>query len=129
MEHVKKGLEKTIEKYQEGIKATYTTIIHQAREELGLSLTEYCVADIIHHLSSAPKSRTLGGWCYASKKTLGDYLGLHKRTIERAINKLISLKLLEKDPERKFLTTTELWWEKIEVYRTKILKRDHKNPI
>ncbi len=123
MEHIKPVLKKQIEKYQEGLRATYTTIIHQAREELGLSLIEYSVADIIHHLSGAPKSRALGGWCYASKKTLGDDLGLSKRTIERAINKLIDLGLLKKDPDTKYLTTTELWYEKIEIYKARILKR------
>ena len=82
-------IDKRVEKYQENLRTTYSTIIHQVRERLGVSLTEYCVADIIHHLSSGLKSRQLGGWCYASKKTLGDCLGVDKRTVERAINKLI----------------------------------------
>ena len=37
-------------------KITYTTILHSARENLGITTNEYCVADIIYHLSNNPKS-------------------------------------------------------------------------
>ena len=38
---------------------TYTTILHQAREELGLSLNEYALADIIYHLqNNLPSNET-----------------------------------------------------------------------
>lgn len=113
-------LDKRMEKYQEKIRTTYTTVIHQAREKLGISLAEYCVADIIYHLSGAPKSRELGGWCYASKETIGKNLGISRMTVHTIINKLIKLGLLEKDSDTKHLRTTGLWYSKVVVYKERI---------
>ncbi len=78
---------------------TYTTILHQRRKLLDLSLTEYCVADIIYTLSNAPKSKQIGGWCFASKQHIADCLSLGKKTVDRALNKLIESDLVEKDSE------------------------------
>jgi len=119
MEHIGPQLTKKEFDLVENIKSTYTTILHQVREDLKISITEYCVADTIHHLSGGEKSRQLGGWCYASKQTLANNLGVDKRTIERAINKLLSLNLLEKDPETKYLRTTGIWFRKVETYKVK----------
>ncbi|HEA28447.1 MAG TPA: hypothetical protein ENH91_00375 [Leeuwenhoekiella sp.] len=86
------------EKHKKGInKKVYTTIIHVRREVLGISIIEYCVAEMIYHFSNAPDSKKIGGWCFASKQHIADCLSVNKRTIERAINKLLDLKLIEKD--------------------------------
>ena len=122
MQHIGGELTKNEEKYIKDVSATYTTIIHQVRNRFGLSITEYCVADTIHKLSSGEKSRKLGGWVYASKQTLADGLGVSRITVIRAINKLIELKLLERDPDTNYLTTTGLWWKMVETYKRKIIK-------
>ena len=120
MEHIGGQILKKEIDLLENIKTTYTTILHQVREDLKISITEYCVADIIHCLSGGVKSRQLGGWCYASKQTLGNSLGVDKKTVQRAINKLIELNLLEKDSETKYLRTTEKWFKAVEIRRAKI---------
>ncbi len=90
----------------------YSIINHNARIELNLTANEYLVADLIFNLSNNPKSPK-NGWCYASKETLGTYLGLSKQSVHTIINKLIELSLVEKDPETKFLCTTSKWFEAV----------------
>jgi DNA-binding MarR family transcriptional regulator len=95
----------------------YTTILHQRREALGLSLAEYCVADYIYHLSNAPRSRELGGWCFASKQHIGDCLSIGKKTVDRAVSRLVDIGLLEKDENTKFLRTGEKWYSQVVTYK------------
>lgn len=90
----------------------YTMILHSVRKELGLSLNEYCIADSIYHLSNNPSSETKG-WCYASKATLGENIGISEQAVYPIIKKLISLGLVEKNPETKYLRTTEKWYNMV----------------
>lgn len=90
----------------------YTIILHSVRKELGLSLNEYCIADSIYHLSNNPSS-TVQGWCYASRKHLGEVIGISEQAVYPIIEKLISLGLVEKNPETKYLRTTEKWYDMV----------------
>jgi len=101
-------------------KISYTTLIHQAREVLGVSVIEYCVADSVHKFGGSPKNRELGGWCSYSKQHIATCLGVNKRTIERALNNLIKKELIEKDPETKHLRTTEHWYITVESYKERL---------
>ncbi|MCK5027702.1 MAG: MarR family transcriptional regulator [Candidatus Pacebacteria bacterium] len=91
-------------------KVTYTTILHQAREELGITTNEYCIADIIYHLSNNPKSK-VQGWCFASKKMIGSFIGISKPSAFTIIEKLIVKGIIEKDDETKYLRTTRKWYD------------------
>ena len=88
---------------------TYTTIIHQAREELGLSLNEYAVADIIYQLQNNPDSLH-PGWCYASKETLGKCVGISKQAIHSILKKLYDKGYLEKQEETKHIRANSCWY-------------------
>ena len=90
----------------------YTTIIHKVRIDLNLSCNEYCVADIIFSLSNNPKN-IAKGWCYASKKTIGDCLGLSQPPVFEIIKRLIELDLVEKDENTKCLRTTSKWYDSV----------------
>ena len=98
-------------------KVFYTTILHKRREVLGLSIIEYCVADIIYSFSNAPKSKEIGGWCYASKQHIADCLGIGKKTVDRAISKLVKSGLVEKDLDTKFLRTGQRWFSEVMTYK------------
>lgn len=91
---------------------SFTTILHNKRKELGLSLIEYCIADTIFNLSNNPKS-PVQGWCYASKETLSEILDTTRQTIFTNINKLIEKGLVEKHTETKYLRTTEKWFNSV----------------
>jgi len=93
---------------------TYTLVLHQARNKLGLALMEYCVADCIYHLSNNPQSK-IQGWCYSSKENMAKFLGTSSATIFNNINKLIEKGLVEKDEETKYLRTTKKWYENVIV--------------
>jgi len=93
-------------------KLNYTTILHSVRKELGLSLNEYCIADSIYHLSNNP-SGTIVGWCYASKAQLGDNIGITEQAVYPILKKLISLGLVEKNPQTKYLRTTSKWYNMV----------------
>lgn len=92
---------------------SFTIINHIVRIELGLSVTEYMVADLIHNLSTNPDKSGYPGWCYASKDTLGKMIDVSKKSVDRAINTLIDKDLIEKHPETKFLKSTVKWYENI----------------
>jgi len=86
--------------------------MHQAREKLGLSLNEYALADIIYQLQNNPTSDHMG-WCYASKKTLGNCVGLSERAVYKTLNRLEKEGLIEKQEKTKHLRATSRWYEYI----------------
>lgn len=93
----------------------YTTINHDARVRLGLTINEYCVMDLIHNLATNPKNAHMG-WCYAKKETLAEYLDLGRATVFRAINKGLSFQLLEKHPEQPaLLKATSSWFDEVMI--------------
>jgi hypothetical protein len=92
-------------------KLNFTTILHSPRSQLGITINEYCVADLIYNLSK-------NGWCYATREYIADCLSLDRRSVTNLTQKLIDKGLMEKDPETKYLRTTDLW------YNTIILESD-----
>lgn len=104
-------------------KITYTTILHQAREELKLTTNEYCIADIIYHLSNNPKNK-VQGWCYASKQTIGKFIGVTKSSVLSIIERLEKKGIVEKDEETKYLKTTEKWFNTVVITRMKCLGKE-----
>jgi hypothetical protein len=93
---------------------TYTTIVHQAREDLGISLNEYALADIIYHIQNNPNSSHYG-WCYASKEYLGRCIGVSKQAIHSILKRLYKLEILEQQPDTKHLRTTNKWYEAVVI--------------
>ena len=91
---------------------SFTTILHDKRKRLGLSLMEYCIADTVYNLSNNPKS-PVHGWCYASKEALADILGTTRQTIFTCVNNLIEKGLVEKHEETRYLRTSESWYNNI----------------
>lgn len=92
---------------------TYTTIIHQAREELGLSLNEYALADIIYQLQNSPTSK-YEGWCYSSKAYLGKCIGVSEQAVHGILNKLYEKELLENEGKvthNSLIRVTQRWYE------------------
>lgn len=90
---------------------SFTTINHVARKNLGLSMNEYAVADLIYHLANNPKNPSQ--WCYASKQTIRTILDLSEKTVYLIINRLINLNLVEKHEETKYLRVTSKWYEEV----------------
>lgn len=86
----------------------YTTILHDVREKLGISVTEYVVADSIDKLSNKPDFK----WCTASRSTLASFVGLTDRGVIKLINRLVELKLIERNKDNK-LRTTKKWHAEI----------------
>lgn len=96
----------------------YTTINHVARQQLGLSLNEYCLVDLIYNLSNNPSNKMLG-WCYASKTTLGEMLGLSEQSIHALLRKLETKKLVIKNPVTKHLKVKQDWYDMVIIKNTK----------
>lgn len=88
-----------------------TTINHEARKELGLNLTQYCIADSVYHLSNNPKAKKQG-WCNANKQYLAEYFGISRQAVHTIINKLVAEDLLLRDSNNsQLLKTTERWYQ------------------
>lgn len=101
----------------------YTTIIHTVRINLDLSCNEYCVADMIYHLSNNPVSK-IQGWCFAAKETLGEYMGMSKQSIHNLLNTLIDKGLIEKDEDTKWLRTTNKWYQAVIIEKVKFTSKE-----
>lgn len=85
--------------------STYTTIIHDTKNELGISLNEYVIADIVYHLSKKGK-------CTAKRSYLAEIIGVTKPGLFKIINSLIEKGLLEKLDDTS-LSSTEKWINKV----------------
>ena len=72
----------------------YTIVLHQARKTLGITLTQYCIADCVYHLTNNPKSQ-IPGWCYASKEHIGKFLGITRQAVHHKLKPLIAKKIIE----------------------------------
>lgn len=88
-------------------KFNYTTINHNARKELGLSMNEYAVADLIFHLSQKE------GYCYSSREWMGNELGMHKANIIRIIDRLKEEGVVENGDNPKKIKTTMRWFDTV----------------
>lgn len=95
---------------------TYTTILHKAREKLGLSLNEYALVDIIYQLQNNPASKHKG-WCYSSKNYLGKCIGVSEQAVHGMLNRLYDKGLLEKQEETKHIKATKRWYDLVVVMR------------
>lgn len=87
----------------------FTTINHKAQKELGLSITDYCLADTIHNLASNPANK-VSGWCWASRKTLAVMLDVSERTVYKGIKKMSAAGLLEMDHNANIRATAK-WYK------------------
>jgi hypothetical protein len=91
-------------------KLNYTHINHLARIQLGLSMNEYAVADLIYHYSNNPES-PIPGWCFANKKTISEKLGLTERSVFAILTKLEAKKIVERHSQTHHLRVTSLWYK------------------
>ena len=98
----------------------YTTVLHAVRKQHELSCNEYCIADMIFHLSANPKA-PVQGWCNQSRNKMADEMGLSRRTVIDIINTLAEKKLIERN-EADFLRTTSLWYDSITVAKEGVQK-------
>jgi hypothetical protein len=97
-----------------GTSRNYTIINHEARISLNLSIIEYCIFDLIHHLATHPKNTQIG-WCYAKKETIAAYFAVGRMTVFRAIKKGLAQGLLEKHPEQPaLLRSTRRWYTTVQ---------------
>ena len=113
-----------MEKENEKEILSYTFVLHTVRIKLNLSLNDYCIADCIYNLSNNPKSK-IQGWCWASKKTLGELIGISGTSVYSILNKLLKLKIVEKDNDTKYLRTTQLWYDNVILKRIDLRKLSH----
>jgi hypothetical protein len=87
----------------------YTHINHVARREMGLSVNEYIVADMIYHLSNNPSAPVLG-WCTMSRPTMAKEIDFTPRGIIKLINRLCEMGIIEKNRDN-YLRTGRIFYE------------------
>ncbi len=87
----------------------HTLFLHGPRKRLGISITAYCIADMIYFLS-----QNEDGWCYMSKVTMASLLSVTKQTVINIIKRLIDDGLVERHPvDKTRLRTTSRWHESV----------------
>jgi len=98
----------------EKLKLRFTNVQHRERLALGLSLTEYCIADSIYHLSNNSKSK-VPYWCNSTKAYLGKFIGISEQSVHTILNKLCKLHLVERHKTLNVIRTTLKWYNAIVV--------------
>ena len=96
-----------MEKQKTDFNTTYTVIIHPIRTYLGLSNNEYMLCDMVYHLSNNPKYKS----CIMSKANIAKKIGISERAAYRIINRMIEIKLIEKNEIG--LNTTKRWYSEV----------------
>ena len=106
---------------QDGDALRYTVIIHKARIELGLTMLEYTIVDLVHQLSGRPDYP----YCIKSKENIAKDLGYSRAGVFKALKRCLSLGLLEKGP-RGGLRSTDLWYDAVVVERERMQRKRRK---
>jgi len=88
----------------------YTLILDEVRRQLKLKFIEYSLCDKVYHLMQNPKHF---GWCYATRKSLGELIDVSERHALRLIAKMVKQGFIEIDPETKHMRTTEKWYDNV----------------
>lgn len=83
-------------------------------EYLDIDIVEYSLCFLIDRLAHNSKNRT--GWCYASKEYLAEQLRCGRRTIFRAIDRLVDKDLIQRQEGTGNLTITNKWMEALEHF-------------
>jgi hypothetical protein len=114
MEHIKDYLKKRAPSLSK--KPRFTIVYHEARERLGLTVTDYIVIDSIHILSH---SNDRYPYCTMSKDHIAKFLTIGRATVFRAIERGLKRGLLERTPEH-FLRTTSQWVDAVVLYSKRV---------
>ena len=92
----------------------YTLVLHEVREQLGISANTYMVIDSIHKLSSSDPKYP---WCVMPKDDMATFLQIGRRTVFRSIDEAEELGLIERGDYG--LRATEKWIRMVEIYSIK----------
>jgi len=88
----------------------YTTIDHDVRKKLELSLNQYAICDSIYFLSR-------GKYCTAAKQYLGDFIGVSRRSVQDILNDLERKGLILR--HKTGIETTDKWNAEVERMHSK----------
>lgn len=91
----------------------YCIILFNEKKELGLTWSEYVVANYIYHMATNPNSKKFG-WCYATLTTKAELFDLSRRAIMKVQDSLIEKGLVEKDLEGHTRTTAK-WYNTVVI--------------
>lgn len=90
----------------------FTTIHHATRIEMGLTLNEYAVYDIIYRSQTHPDYHK-DGWAENSYRELSSFLGMTKGAVHGIIDRGVERGFLEVNPANpRQKKTTEQWYNK-----------------
>lgn len=109
---------------------SYTTVLHAARETLGLSMNQYGLADYIAKWQTFPIFDTeqtepgqkprRPGWCTRSRNQMAAFLRISRQAVINLEDQLVELAIIEKDPETSDLRATQLWFDTVMLEQNRI---------
>ena len=101
---------------------TYTVVLHEAKTKLGITVTEYVLADSVNKLSG--KHSATPGWCHASKGHMAKILGVSERSVFSLLSSLRKSGVVEQHPQHPgLLRTSALWEDTVEVLRGRLYNK------
>lgn len=90
----------------------YSTVFHQARKRMGISLSEYCLTDYIFKWQSNP-SAPRPGWCSKPRSEMAAFVGISVRGIQKMLDRLDSMDLVVLDPVSREVRATRAWFDNV----------------
>jgi len=88
---------------------THTTILHEPRKLLRITVLEYTVLDIVYHSQTSP-IYSIHGWSKNGCHQLGEFVGCSSGTIKALFDRMETMGYLEFTADRKMKRTTESFY-------------------
>lgn len=88
---------------------THTTILHEPRKLLRITVLEYTVLDVIYHSQTSP-IYSVHGWSKNGCHQLGEFVGCSSGTIKALFDRMETMGYLEFTADRKMKRTTESFY-------------------
>jgi biotin operon repressor len=92
----------------------FTVFDYEQKEKHALFWTDYVLVELIDYLSKRNTKKYCIGWCYASKETLAELVGISKSQINRLLKDLREKKILERDGHGHYRTLIK--WKRYTRY-------------
>ena len=100
-------------------KVIYTTTFHAARRRMGITCDEYTLIDFIFKAQSDPAAR-VPGWCDESRNDMAEFLVKTSRGIQKMLERLERLDLIEIHPGNRMTRATRAWYNAVVAENEKL---------
>ena len=90
----------------------YSTIFHDARRKMGLTVNEYCLVDYIFKWQGNPMAPR-PGWCSKTRFEMAEFLDITERGIRKMLARLDEMSIVEINTGTRDVRATRAWFDAV----------------